>query len=90
VDRFLPLLLSRAGFGEVTIHRDSAQLSSFEDAALLLNLDALCARAVNQKALSAEAAREWLAELRERFRAGRATLQSEFLHVKACKHTGAG
>ena len=87
---FLPLLLTRAGFGDVSMHRDSAQLSSFEEAALLLNLDALCAAAVREEALSADAAREWLAGLRERFRAGRATLQLEFLHVKASKHTDVG
>jgi ubiquinone/menaquinone biosynthesis C-methylase UbiE len=87
---FLPLLMSRAGFGEVSMHRDSAQLSSFEEAALVLNLGALSAAAVAGEALSATAAERWLTGLRERFRAGRATLHLEFLHVKASKHTDDG
>ncbi len=87
---FLPLLLSRAGCADVVMHRDSAQVGSFEEASLLLNLDALCAAAVREEALSADAARKWLSGLRERFDAGRATLQSEFLHVKASKHTDVG
>lgn len=87
---FLPLLLTRAGFGEVSLHRDSAQLSSFEEAALVLNLHALSTAAVMAETLSATAADQWLAGMRERFRAGRATLHLEFLHVKASKDTDGG
>jgi ubiquinone/menaquinone biosynthesis C-methylase UbiE len=90
ISGFLPLLLTRAGLGDVTIHREAAEVSSFDEAALLLNLEELCAGAVNEGQLDENTARAWLAGMRERFGAGRATLRSEFLHVKASKHTDAG
>jgi ubiquinone/menaquinone biosynthesis C-methylase UbiE len=84
---FLPLMLSRAGFRDVHVHRHHERLTSFGEAALLLNLEGLCEAAVATRAVTSDDATRWLAWLRERFGTGRAALVSEFLHVKAHDHT---
>jgi SAM-dependent methyltransferase len=81
----LPPLLTRAGFIEVQLHRRRERLTSFEDAALLLQLPELCAAAVKAHALGKATVGGWLAALERDFAAGRAALESEFIHIKGRK-----
>ena len=79
----LPPLLSHAGFVEIRLHRRHERLTSFREAAVLLQLRELCEAAVSAGVLGRAAADTWLASLERGFGAGRAALESEFLHITA-------
>ncbi len=83
---FLPLMLRQAGFEDVELHRHTVHLTSFEDAALLLNLPRLCMAAQRAGNLTPGNAADWLARLEQDFTSGRAGLESTFVHLKAYKH----
>jgi ubiquinone/menaquinone biosynthesis C-methylase UbiE len=81
----LPPLLERGGFSDIELHRRRERLTSFADAAVVLQLPELCAAAVTAGALEPTAAPGWLESLERDFAAGRAALESEFFHVRARK-----
>jgi ubiquinone/menaquinone biosynthesis C-methylase UbiE len=87
IGAFLPLLLAQAGLTDVEVHRDSVRLTSFQDVAAVLNLNALCAGAVSAGVMDAERAETWLKQLAERFAEGHAALRCDFLHLRAYKGT---
>jgi SAM-dependent methyltransferase len=81
----LPPLLERAGLSEIQVHRRRERITSFADAALLLQLPEMCAAAVAARTLGETEARRWLEALEADFAAGQAALDSEFFHVTARK-----
>jgi ubiquinone/menaquinone biosynthesis C-methylase UbiE len=81
----LPLLLKKAGFIDIRLHRRRQRLTSFADVALLLQLPELCRAAVNDRTLHEANASGWLGRLERDFDAGRAALESQFLNVTAHK-----
>lgn len=86
----LPLLVARAGFQEVEIHRRAERLTSFEDAAMLLRLRELAEVAVGAGSLDRQAADDWLEGLERDFDAGATAVASEFLHVRGRRPGDAG
>jgi len=79
----LPPLLGQAGFIEIRPHRRRERLTSFRDAAVMLQLPELCEAAVRIGVVEQAAAGIWLADVERRFGAGRAALESEFFHITA-------
>jgi SAM-dependent methyltransferase len=81
----LPPLLERAGLSEIQLHHRRERLTSFTDTALLLQLPRLCEAAVAAGTLEEAGTREWLDGLERDFAAGRASLESQFIHIKGRK-----
>lgn len=81
----LPLLLARTGFTDVEVHSRPTRLTSFDEVAVIVQLRELCAATVTAGAVESAYAQTWLAALERDFTAGRAALDSVFMHLKARK-----
>lgn len=81
IGTFLPVLMRNAGFDRVGLSREQTRSTSFEDVALLLNLEELFGMAVRGGQTTGAEADAALRRLEDSFAEGTASVLSEFWHI---------